>query len=82
MGCAATMDELIQEAKECVATYTDTNGIVRHAPDEYRTQCWEAVNRRQDIIERREALKPDERGNCPTGLVVFKNNGNITCETI
>jgi hypothetical protein len=57
VGCAAPMEQLISEAKECVAT---APGIVGEPTDEQRTACWAEVNKREEesaLIAKRKSLR-------------------------
>ena len=71
-GCAASMDELIVEAKECVnnSYSVDERGVIGDPTDEQKTICWNAVNNRVETIEKRaheRALESQTR--CPKGMV-------------
>lgn len=75
LGCAATTETLLEEAKKCVddaavanSVQSDT-GIVIDATDEQRDQCWERVNRRVEAQEKRQQERAE--GKCPKGQVAW-----------
>ncbi len=73
-GCAASLTERTEEARECVkqrgienAVQSDS-GLVMEATQEQRNGCWLSVNRKLAAIAKREAeLEAAEAGKCPRG---------------
>ncbi len=78
-GCSAPIEELIQDAKECVNKSSNELGVVG-ASDEQREACWLAVNERMEADNRRQLEKEkEEREKCPSGYVKFVYRGEASC---
>jgi hypothetical protein len=54
VGCAASTETLILEARVCAATYVDERGFIGKPGPKARQQCWAKVNQRMEAIVRRE----------------------------
>jgi len=57
VGCAAPTEQLMQEAKECVASHISDTGVMGKPTDEDTKECWADVNARLDAEARREKKK-------------------------
>jgi len=67
-GCAASMGELIVEARECVDQSTNLAGVIG-ATDEQSTACWAAVNEKIESRERAEEKREQREGpSCEKGV--------------
>lgn len=51
VGCATT-EELIVEAKECVANHVSAQGVIGKPSNEERKICWTVANKRLESIEK------------------------------
>ncbi len=88
VGCATSIEELMVEAKECVAHSTNEQGVIG-ASQEQRLACWAAYNEQTEIrFERSERKrKKDEYYQyyiavCGSGYPVFKSWGGETPQFI
>ena len=79
-GCATrpSMDELITEASQCVLEYNE-NGVIKPAPKEYKDGCWERVDRRIEVEDRRAARIKRNGGCLDRHAVVYCNNFGCRC---
>lgn len=68
-GCAASLDTLMIEAKDCTDNAISPTGLIGKPTDEQRTACWVNVNNRLESIERRR--KKVEAGKCPSGMIMY-----------
>ena len=70
-GCAASMKELIVEAKECVAHSVNEQGVIGATPEQ-RTACWAPVNDKIAAKERAAELREKRQGpSCGGRLVAW-----------
>ncbi len=70
-GCAAPTEQLITEAKECVANYISPTGIMGKPTQDDKDLCWSDVNARMESEAKREARnKAEQPLSCPIGSVV------------
>jgi hypothetical protein len=61
-GCATPTEELIREAKACVANHVNEKGVIGKPSDEERKLCWAEANRRsQAEYEREQEIKENEK---------------------
>jgi len=80
-GCAASMDELIVEAKECVDQSTNLQGVIG-ATGEQRQVCWAPVNDRIEARERAEERREKREGpSCGKGLIAWCDWTGCRCVT-
>jgi hypothetical protein len=63
-ACAASTEELIQEAQACVTNDINAQGIIGQPSDEARKLCWAEVNERYESMERREKRREAEKQCC------------------
>lgn len=80
-GCAASMSELLTEAKECTSTSINPQGIIGKPTADQSKTCWQKVNNKTEAIAKREAEKELEKANaCPKGTtkVCSKRQGGRT----
>ena len=68
-GCAASLDTLMNEAKDCTEHSISPTGVIGQPTDEQRTGCWMSVNSRLDANERRREKR--EANQCPSGLIKY-----------
>ena len=67
-GCAASMSELITEAKECTKTSINPQGVIGKPTGEQSGACWEKVNNKVEANAKREAeAEAAAAGRCPRG---------------
>ena len=84
-GCAASMNELITEAKECNKTSINPQGVIGKPTGEQSTACWERVNNKVEAIAKREREREIEQANaCPRGttkwcMVYNRNDKRCSC---
>ncbi len=71
------MEQLTNEAHDCVDNYVDERGVIGKPSDEVRTACWSPVNDRLESIERRESKA--KYGKCPSGMVSVCNWVGCSC---
>ncbi len=67
VGCAAPTEQLIQEAKECVANHISPAGVFGDPTEENKQECWAPVNARMEAEARREKKRIEN--SCPSGSV-------------
>lgn len=70
VGCAASTETLIKEARECTESYVDEREITAKPGPQIREQCWVKVNEQMEAIERRERDR-EPRLKCPRGAVAL-----------
>ena len=70
-GCAAPTEQLITEAKECVASHISSTGVMGKPTEEDSKECWVDVNARMEAEAKRETRKQEQSLSCPLGSVVF-----------
>ncbi len=81
VSCVASTEELLIEAKECVAQSTNEQGVIG-ASKEQQTACWVPVNERLASIAKREArLEAEEANRCPNGYVKYCDWTGCGCIT-
>ena len=84
-GCSATMSELLTEAKECISTSINPQGIIGKPTDEQSTACWKKVNNKVEVNAKREHEREIEKANaCPKGTtkwcrVYSRNDKRCSC---
>lgn len=71
VSCATPLDEVIQEAKECVAGHHDEKGVLTPAPAEYSKECWAEANKRIESKARAEKRREERRNTCPSGEIMY-----------
>lgn len=76
VGCSASTEEMIAEAKECVA---HAPGIVGQATEEQREACWAAVNKRIEMKAKK--AEKERSGRCAPGYTKWCVNHNCGCIT-
>jgi len=81
VGCASSIEELMIEAKECVAHSTNEQGVIG-ASKEQRLACWSDYNEQTEIRFKRSERKRKEdeydayyQAVCGSGYPVFKSWG-------
>ena len=81
VGCAASIEELMVEAKECVDQSANEQGVIG-ASKEQRLACWSAYNEKTEIRFKRSERKRKEDeyyqyyiALCGSGFPVFKSWG-------
>jgi len=74
VGCAASIEELTAEARECVDQSTNLSGVIE-ATEEQRTVCWKPVNDKIEALAKAEKRRKERRGpSCGNGLVAWGND--------
>ncbi len=70
-GCAAPTEQLITEAKECVANHISPQGVMGKPTQDDKDLCWSDVNARMEAEAKRATRKKAEQPlSCPLGYVV------------
>ena len=87
-GCAASIEELMIEAKECVDHSTNELGVIGATPEQ-RTACWAAYNKKTEkLFEISERNRKEQEyyeyyiALCAGGYPVFKSWGGSDKEFI
>ena len=71
-GCAAPTEQLITEAKECVASHISSTGVMGKPTEEDTKECWVDVNARMNAEAKRKQKKIEAK--CPSGSVLVVNS--------
>ncbi len=82
-GCAAQIETLMADAKECVANSINERGIIGQPSEERRALCWAEVNKRMEADARREKNRRSE-GQCTNGFVAWcdRRFGDNRCSCV
>ena len=82
-GCAASMSELITEAKECTKTSINPQGVIGKPTDEQSGACWAGVNKKLEAQKKSEKRREIAKQCCirPNGKPMM-NCKCISAETL
>jgi len=79
-GCAAPIEKVMIEAKECVSNHINEKGVIGKPSDDERRECWSEYNRREDIRAERKVKKlKEKKGNCSVGYVLWCQRDSCGC---